>query len=134
MMQSLPILGIVPVTGPQDLAGMVVRKAAHMAQQMQVPIPGPNENMSHFKGPDSGRLHAVFGLSHAEETAQWIGAPLLGLLPLYLEIAMLCDMGCLEDYTAEVFAPSVRDLAARAAEARWQSLTQMHPGFEGWQD
>lgn len=133
VMQSLPISGIVLVTSPQDLAGMVVHKAAHMAQQMQIPILGLVENMSYFECPDSGKRHEVFGPSHAEEIALWIGIPLLGQLPIDPEIAMLCDMGCLEDYTAEVFAPIARDLAARTPEAQWQGLIQMHPGFADWQ-
>ena len=33
VMQSMPLSGVVLVTSPQDLAGMVVRKAAKMAQQ-----------------------------------------------------------------------------------------------------
>jgi Mrp family chromosome partitioning ATPase len=134
VMQSLPLSGIVLVTSPQDLAGMVVRKAAHMAQEMQVPILGLVENMSYFECPDTGKRHEVFGPSHAEETAQWIGIPLLGRLSLDPEIAMLCDMGCLEYYAAEVFAPIARDLAARTPEAQWRSLMQMHPGCKGWQE
>ena len=41
VMQSIPLNGVVLVTSPQDLAGMVVRKAAQMALHMKVPIVGP---------------------------------------------------------------------------------------------
>ncbi len=38
-MQSLPVTGIILVTSPQDLAGvMVVRKAAHMAEHLNTPL------------------------------------------------------------------------------------------------
>ena len=52
---------------PQDLAGMVVRKAAQMAGHMNVPILGLIENMSYFVCPDTGKQYDIFGPSHAEK-------------------------------------------------------------------
>jgi Mrp family chromosome partitioning ATPase len=118
VMQSLPLSGIVLVTSPQDLAGMVVRKAARMAQQMQTPILGLIENMSYFECPDTGKRYEIFGPSHAEETAQTIGIPFLGRLPIDPEIAKLCDAGRVEEYAAEVFRPIAESLAKRVPEAR----------------
>ncbi len=46
VMQSLPLSGVVLVTSPQDLAGMVVRKAAQMVRMTETPILGLVENMS----------------------------------------------------------------------------------------
>ena len=133
VMQSLPLSGIVLVTSPQDLAGMTVRKVAHMVLQMQVPILGLIENMSYYQCPDTGKRREIFGPSHAEETAEWCGIPLLCRLPLDPEIAVLCDTGCLEYYAADLFAPIARDLAARTPAAQWPYLMQMHDGPEGWQ-
>ncbi len=112
VMQSLPILGIMLVTSPQDLAGMVVRKAANMARQMSTPILGLLENMSYFECPDTGKRHDLFGPSHAEETARRIGVPFLGRLPVEPEIARLCDAGRIEKYSATGFAPMAGDLVA----------------------
>jgi ATP-binding protein involved in chromosome partitioning len=114
VMQSLPLSGIVLVSSPQDLAGMVVRKAAHMARQMQAPILGLVENMSYFECPDTGKRYEIFGPSHAEETAALIGVPFLGRLPVDPEIARLCDAGRVEEYSLEVFAPIAKDLVTRA--------------------
>lgn len=118
VMQSLPISGIVLVSSPQNLAGMVVRKAARMAQQMQTPMLGLIENMSYFECPDSGNRYEIFGPSHADETAQQIGIPLLGRLPIDPEIAKLCDAGRVEEYPAEAFVPIAKNLAERTPEAR----------------
>jgi len=118
VMQSLPLSGIVLVTSPQGLAGMVVRKAARMAQQMQTPMLGLIENMSYFDCPDTGKRYEIFGPSHAEETARAIGVPFLGRLPIDPEIARLCDAGRVEEYPAEAFAPIARELALRTPEAR----------------
>ena len=113
VMQSLPISGIVLVTSPQDLAGMVVRKAANMARQMETPILGLIENMSYFECPDTGRRYDIFGPSHAEAVAAQIGVPLLGRLPLDPEIARLSDAGRIEEYADNGFAAIARDLAER---------------------
>jgi Mrp family chromosome partitioning ATPase len=117
VMQSLPLSGIVLVSSPQDLAGMVVRKAAHMAQQMQTPIMGLVENMSFFECPDTGKRYDIFGPSHAEETARQIGVPFLGRLPIDPEIARLCDAGRIEEYPAAAFAPIAQELAERTPPA-----------------
>ena len=118
VMQSLPLSGVVLVTSPQDLAGMVVRKAAQMAQIMKVPILGLAENMSYFICPDTGKQHDIFGPSRAEEMAARLGVPFLGRLPIDPEIARLCDLGRIEDYPADIFAPIARRLAERAPIAR----------------
>jgi Mrp family chromosome partitioning ATPase len=128
VMQSLPMSGIVLVSSPQDLAGMVVRKAANMARQMQTPILGLVENMSYFECPDTGKRYELFGPSHAEETAQQIGVPLLGRLPIDPEIARLCDAGRIEDYGGELFLPIAQDLIRRAPEAQPSTFMQAHAG------
>jgi len=113
VMQSLPVTGVVLVTSPQDLAGMVVRKAAQMAQQLRKPILGLVENMSYFPCPDTGRRHEIFGPSHAGGVARGMGAPFLGRLPIDPEIARLCDAGRIESYPAEAFGPIAEGLARR---------------------
>ena len=128
VMQSLPLSGIVLVTSPQGLAGMVVRKAARMAQQMQTPMLGLIENMSYFECPDTGKRYELFGPSHAEETAQQIGVPFLGRLPIDPEIARLCDAGRIEDYGGVFFAAIAHDLAQRTPEAQPSSFMQAHAG------
>ena len=122
VMQSLPMSGIVLVSSPQDLAGMVVRKAARMAEQMQTPILGLIENMSYFECPDTGKRYEIFGPSHAEQTARRIGVRFLGRLPIDPEIAKLCDAGHVEDYAAETFVPIAKDLAQRIPEAQRSAL------------
>ncbi len=105
VMQSIPLSGVVLVTSPQDLAGMVVRKAAHMAQRMGAPILGLVENMSYLVCPRCGEEIRVFGPSHAMHIAQEFWAPLIGRLPLDPELARCCDSGEIEAYAAESFVP-----------------------------
>jgi Mrp family chromosome partitioning ATPase len=124
VMQSLPMSGIVLVSSPQDLAGMVVRKAANMARQMQTPILGLIENMSYFQCPDTGKQYEIFGPSHAEQTARQIGVAFLGRMPIDPEIAKLCDAGRVEEYPADAFVPIAREVALRTPEAQ----RSMFPG------
>ena len=67
--QTLPVDGIVIVSSPQELVGMIVGKAVQMAQMMHVPILGLVENMSYAVCPDCGKHIHVFGDSHVDEIA-----------------------------------------------------------------
>ena len=112
VMQSIPLNGVLLVTSPQDLAGMVVRKAARMAAQLKVPLVGLVENMSYLTCPQCGERIEVFGPSRAMETADRLGLSLLAQLPLDPDLARRCDAGQVEEYENEVF----QSLAARVME------------------
>jgi len=103
VMQSIPLNGVVVVSSPQDLAGMVVRKAVRMAEQMKVPVLGVVENMSYFLCPDTGKRHEIFGPSRGQEMSHAANAPLLARLPLDPAIARLCDAGRIEEYQSEAY-------------------------------
>jgi Mrp family chromosome partitioning ATPase len=103
VMQTIPLNGILMVTSPQTLAGMVVRKAAQMAVQLNIPLLGLVENMSYAVCPKCGERIDVFGPSQAQETALQIGTPLLGRLPLDPQLAKLCDSGGVEDFGGDAF-------------------------------
>lgn len=114
VMQSMPLSGVLLVTAPQALAGMVVRKASQMAEMLQVPLIGLVENMSFYVCPDTGKRHDVFGPSHAEDLARAMHVPLLGCLPINPEIAALSDGGRIEDYPAAEFGPIVEHVVLSA--------------------
>jgi Mrp family chromosome partitioning ATPase len=110
VMQALPLTGVVLVTSPQELAGMVVRKAARMAQRMGAPILGLVENMSYVICPNCRKRIEIFGSSRAQTISNLFGIPLLGRLPIDPVISKLCDEGGIERYPAENFAPIVGEL------------------------
>ena len=112
VMQSIPLSGALLVTSPQSLAGMIVRKAARMAQDLKIPMIGLIENMSYVECPDCGRRIEAFGPSQAEQTARTLGIPMLGRIPLDPELASRCDNGQVEMYTSDVFEP----IAVRVSE------------------
>ncbi|MGH2391302.1 MAG: P-loop NTPase [Chloroflexota bacterium] len=102
-MQALPLDGVVVVSTPQELATMVVTKAVHMAQRLEVPILGVVENMSYVMLPGSDQPYEVFGPSQGQNLVAVSGAPLLGRLPIDPEIARLCDAGNIEGYRSDPF-------------------------------
>ncbi len=101
VMQSIPLNGVLLVTSPQDLAGMVVRKAARMAYHLNVPIVGLVENMAYVVCPQCGERIEVFGPSQAVRTAAMLGVPLLARLPMDPELARRCDSGEVEGYASD---------------------------------
>ncbi|CDD01897.1 nucleotide-binding protein [Ruminococcus sp. CAG:382] len=94
--QSLPVDGIIVVTSPQDLVGMIVEKAVKMAGLLNVPILGMVENFSYYKCPDCGNIHSIFGESKAEETAAAHGIKALSKLPIDPKLAAAVDGGMIE--------------------------------------
>ena len=94
--QSLPVDGIIVVTSPQELVGMIVTKAVNMARMMNIPILGLVENYSYFQCPDCGKKHAIFGESKLDQTAKELGLPILARLPIDSTLALACDNGLVE--------------------------------------
>jgi ATPases involved in chromosome partitioning len=105
--QSLPVDGIVIVTTPQDLVGMIVEKAVHMAGLMNIPVIGLVENMSYFKCPDCGKEHAIFGDSKVETLARQYGIAHFAKLPIDPVIAAMVDAGEVESVSGEHISPIV---------------------------
>ncbi len=96
--QSLPVDGILVVTSPQELVGMIVEKAVKMANLMDVPVLGLVENMSYYECPDCGKKHQIFGESHIDELAAKYDISAVSKLPIDPELAKACDDGDIEDY------------------------------------
>lgn len=106
--QSLPLDGILIVTSPQELVGMIVEKAANMAKMMNVPVLGVVENMSYFVCDQCGKEHHIFGESHVDEIAKRFGVQNVARLPIDPAIAAACDTGNVE----MVLSPWLEDMAS----------------------
>ena len=98
VMQSLPVDGIVVVTSPQELVGMIVEKAVKMAGLLNVPIVGIVENLSYFECPDCGKKHYLFGESHLEEIAKKNDIPETARIPIQPKLSAAVDAGLVELY------------------------------------
>jgi len=119
VMMDLPINGVIMVTTPQELAGLIVRKAVRMSMDMKVPLLGIIENMSYFECPETGTRYELFGHSHVEEVTQLAGVPLLARLPVDTDLAGACDSGRIEGYRNPVM-----DGVAQSVDRALEKLVQ----------
>ena len=110
--QTLPVDGIIIVSSPQELVGMIVGKAVQMAQMMNVPILGIVENMSYAVCPDCGKHISVFGESHVDETAAKYGLPVLAKMPIDPELAKEADAGMIETFAGDYLDGAAKAVAA----------------------
>lgn len=94
--QTVPLDGVVVVTTPQELVGMIVEKACRMAELMKIPVLALVENMSYAVCPECGKPFELFGKSRVEATAKRLGIPLWARLPLDPGLAEACDTGRIE--------------------------------------
>ena len=110
--QSLPVDGIVFVTTPQELVGMIVEKAVKMARTMNLPISALVENMSYFVCPDCGKTHELFGKSRVEQTAKKFAIPSTARLPLNTDLAAAADRGGIEGIRLPQMDPVLKAVEA----------------------
>lgn len=111
--QSIPLDGVVVVSTPQDLVGMIVRKAVNMANMMNIPVLGLVENMSYALCPDCGRRIELFGKSKIAQEAAALHLPVLAQLPFDPKAAQLCDEGNIEAVENPLMADAARAVAGQ---------------------
>lgn len=99
--QSIPVDGLIIVTSPQQLVSMIVEKAVHMAEMMNIPILGIAENMSYFQCPDCQKQFAIFGESHIRELAEKFHIGKVACLPMDMKLVQAADAGDMEHYDGE---------------------------------
>ena len=80
--QNVPLAGTVIVTTPQDVALIDARKGLHMFTKLETRVLGIVENMSRYECPECGHHEHIFGSGGGARTAEELGLPLLGSVPL----------------------------------------------------
>ncbi len=92
--QAVPMAGVVIVTTPQSVALLDSRKGLKMFQQLGVKILGIVENMSYFIPPDfPDKKYDIFGSGGGAKTAEELQIPLLGCIPLEINLREGGDIG-----------------------------------------
>ena len=94
--QSIPVDGVVLVSTPQELVGMIVEKSIKMVDMLNIPVVGLVENMSYVQCPDCGKKIEVFGESHVDAIARQYGIPHTAALPIDRKLAASADKGMIE--------------------------------------
>jgi ATP-binding protein involved in chromosome partitioning len=91
--QLVPLHGAVIVTTPQDVALIDARKGLAMFRKVNVPVLGIIENMSAFVCPHCGARSEIFKSGGGRRTAEELGVPFLGEVPIDPEIVAGGDTG-----------------------------------------
>jgi ATP-binding protein involved in chromosome partitioning len=91
--QKVPVSGAVIVTTPQDIALLDARKAVQMFRKVGVTVLGVVENMSTHICSQCGFEEPIFGKGGGQGMATDFDIPLLGQLPLAMEIRASLDEG-----------------------------------------
>jgi ATP-binding protein involved in chromosome partitioning len=113
--QRVALSGAVVVSTPQDVALIDVRRGVSMFEKTRVPILGVIENMAYFPDPATGEPIAIFGRGGAKATAETLGAPFLGEVPIDPKLRESCDAG--RPYVADApDSPASRALMAAAEQ------------------
>ena len=109
--QNIPVSGCVIVTTPQDIALLDARKAVQMFRKVEMSVLGVVENMSTHVCSQCGHEEPIFGTGGGSRMAEQYGLPLLGQLPLALQIREDLDNG-----TPTVVSDPDSDLSASYRE------------------
>jgi ATP-binding protein involved in chromosome partitioning len=93
LVQTVPLTGAVVVSTPSDVSLQDARKALEMFAQVNVPVLGMVENMSHFTCPHCHQEIDIFSRGGAEHTAKQYNLPFLGSIELIPSIREGGDRG-----------------------------------------
>lgn len=91
--QSIPGAAVLMVTTPQEVALADVRRAIDLFNKFSINILGLVENMSYFFCGHSEKPIEIFGQGGGEKLSEEFGLPLLGKVPIDLEIGKGGDSG-----------------------------------------
>src|SRR3954452_9713504 len=124
--QLLPQAKVLVVTTPQPAAQSVARRAAEMAEKVDLELLGAIENMSGFTAPDGQRI-TIFGEGGGQLLADELDIPLLGKVPLSQELREHADAGTplVLEHPDDPAAQAIRDAARGIVAATPQELPVM---------
>jgi len=91
--QRAPLAGAVIVTTPQQVSLIDARKGLRMFEQVKVPVLGIIENMAYFVCDGCGKEHDIFRRGGGRRTAEELGVPFLGEVPLETAVPLSGDEG-----------------------------------------
>lgn len=115
--QNVPVAGAIVVTTPQDIALIDAIKGIAMFNKVNVPVLGLVENMSYHVCENCGHQSYLFGEKGGVNAAEMKNIPLLGQLPLDINIRKDADQGnspILQNSTSDI-AQLYRKLARKVA-------------------
>ncbi|HEX5349660.1 MAG TPA: P-loop NTPase [Pseudonocardiaceae bacterium] len=131
LLELLPDAALLAVTTPQLAARTVATRVARMAREADMPVAGVVENMTAAVCAGCGDTTALFGSGGGATLAEQTGAPLLGQIPLDIELRDAGDRGIPVVATAPTAASAVEltRIAGALPTARRSLLRRALPLF-----
>src|SRR5688572_33378038 len=124
--QKAGLTGAVVVTTPQDVALIDARKGLSMFRKVNVPILGIVENMSYYICRHCGEREEIFGHGGGRKTADMLGVPFLGEVPIDPKVVVGGDTG-----EPIVIADPASPAAQAFRELARQVVEQLEAGMAG---
>ncbi len=115
LLELVPDAALIAVTTPQPAAQTVAERVGRMARNARMPVAGVIENMSALVCGSCHESTALFGTGGGQRLAEAIDAPLLGQVPLDIELREGGDAG-VPAMISHPEAHSVAELRRIAAE------------------
>ena len=95
IIQNIPINGVLLVTTPQQVAHADVIRGANMFRQLNVPILGLIQNMSHYRCKNCSHSEYPFGPEDSgQNLAKKLDLELVADVPILPELSTCSDEGC----------------------------------------
>ncbi|WP_445115149.1 iron-sulfur cluster carrier protein ApbC [Acinetobacter sp. WZC-1] len=116
--QRIPVTGAVIVTTPQNVALMDAIKGIELFNRVSIPVLGVVENMSTHICSNCGHEEQIFGVGGGDQLSEQYHIPLLGRLPLNIQIRENTDAGKPSVITGDAAAEHYMDIA----RAVWQQV------------
>jgi len=119
--RMMPRSSILLVTTPQAVAAGVASRAAYMARRTNQEILGVVENMATFICPHCGEMTDIFGEGGAQALADELRVPVLGRIPLVVELRKAGDVGvpvAMDPEAPQAVKEAFMELARKVAAAQ----------------
>ena len=127
--QTVPVVGAVVVTTPQQVSLADTRRAIRMYQKLTIPTIGIVENMSYYTCTNCHHEADIFGHGGGEQLAQDMNVPFLGRLPMYQPIREGSDSG-VPLVISEPASPAAQAFLALAERTAAQVSVSAHRAAE----
>lgn len=114
--QRIPVTGAVIVTTPQNVALLDATKGIELFNKVQIPVMGVVENMSTHICSNCGYEEQIFGTGGGDKLAEQYHIPLLGRLPLNVQIRENADAGKPSVLVGDDAAESYMAIAQKIAD------------------
>ena len=115
--QRIPVTGAVIVTTPQNVALMDAVKGIELFNKVQIPVMGVIENMSTHICSNCGHEEQIFGTGGGDLLSEQYDIPLLGRLPLNVQIRENADAGKPSVAAGDANAVNYMAIAEKIAQA-----------------